>query len=243
MRAAIDGDIVLYSVCFAAKDDPFEYAAHSAKKMCTELMRCLSVSGAELYLTGKGNYREALGTEAFPYKGNRVSEKPPHYAELKQWMIDKLGAELVEGEEADDRLGIDGYAGTHIVCTLDKDLMGVPSWNYNWRTKELRQISPEDADRFFYKQLLTGDSTDNIPGLHKRLGKKVMKRVWEPLSEMYNPEEMYAYVHSVYSAAYEEVGMCLDDRDEVLTDWLTRQGQQLWIRRTEGEVWLPPSVA
>ena len=35
--------------------------------------------------------------------------------------------------------------------------------------------------------------------------------------------------------------MCLDEMDEVLDDWLTRIGGQLWIRRAEGEVYATPS--
>ena len=161
-----------------------------------------------------------------------------HTGQLRD-MQETLGAILVEGEEADDRIGIDGYAGTHIICTLDKDLDMIPGWHFNFRKKELYTVNPEDGDRFFYKQLLTGDATDNIPGLFKRLGKKVTKKVWEPLDEMYDPAEMFEYVRNVYIQQAEDITAPVTTTD--IDNWLLKQGRQLWIRRTEGEMWEFPN--
>jgi len=102
-------------------------------------------------------------------------------------------------------------------------------------------ISPEDADRFFYKQMLTGDATDNIPGLFKRLGKKATKPLYEPLDTMDTPEEMYAHVRAIYSDAYDDVGMCLDEKEQVLDTWLMKTGRCLWIRRHQNEMWEFPN--
>jgi 5'-3' exonuclease len=43
----------------------------------------------------------------------------------------------------------------------------IPGNHYNPRTKSLYQVSEEYAERFYWKQILTGDSVDNIPGLPK----------------------------------------------------------------------------
>lgn len=239
MRASVDGDIILYSVAFAAKDDSLAYACRSVRSAITTIMQTLNVEGADVYLTGKGNYREQYGDVQYPYKGHRTKEKPDHFAGLSQYMQDTLGAILVEGEEADDRMGIDGYAGTHIICTLDKDLDMIPGWHYNFKRKDLYTVSPEDGDRFFYKQMLTGDATDNIPGLFKRLGKKVTKKVWEPIEEMYDPAEMFEYVRGVYLQQAEDIVAPVTATD--VDGWLLKQGRQLWIRRTEGEMWEFPN--
>lgn len=241
MRWGVDGDIILYSVAFAAKDDPISFACRSARTACENIMRDLQADGCELYLTGDGNYRMELGCDAYPYKGNRKAEKPTHYAELKRYMVDTLGAEVVEGEEADDKMGWMACTQGHGIATLDKDLYGVPGWHWNWRKKELFNVSPEDADRFFYKQLITGDATDNIPGLFKRLGKKATKTVLDPLEDMTYAKDMYAYVRKVYEEAFDAVGMCLDEREQILDDWLLRQGRQLWIRREPQQMWSFPN--
>lgn len=246
MRVAVDGDMVLYAVAFAAKDDPISYACTSARSFIERIMHRLGVDGADVYLSGKDNYRAEYGSDVYPYKGNRTQEKPDHYAELKRFMIDKLDAIETTGEEADDRLGIDAVQHGSIIATLDKDLNGVPGWHYRWGTQHkedmLYEVSPEDADRFFYQQLITGDATDNIPGLFKRLGKKATAKLLIPIAEMTYPEEMYQHVYNVYSDAYFQIGMCLDEADEVVSDWLLKQGRQLWIRRQENELWSPPSI-
>ena len=235
MRWGVDGDILLYSVAFAAKDDPVEYALKSIRTACESVMYDLNAEGIEIYLTGTGNYRFKVDTN---YKGNRASdEKPLHFHALKEYMVDKLGAIVINGEEADDAMGIAAVQKGYGIATLDKDLDGVPGLHYNWKKREVYWVSPENADRFFHKQLLTGDPTDNIPGLFRRLGKKALKATYEPLEEMDDPAEMYAHVRSIYSDAYDQVGMCLDEKEEVLDNWLRQSGRCLWIRRSEGELW------
>lgn len=240
MRWGVDGDILLYSIAFAAKDDPLPYACKSMRSACEDIMYKLGASGIDIYLTGGGNYRMEYGDEEYPYKGTRKAEKPAHFYGLKEYMIETLGAVLIEDQEADDQLGIDAVQKGSGIATLDKDLNCIPGWHYNWRKDTVYLVSPEDADRFFYTQLLTGDATDNIPGLFKRLGRKVTAAIKEPLEEMDTPEEMYAYVRQVYSDAYDKVGMCLDDKEEVIDGWLLKQARCLWIRRKEEEMWNAP---
>ena len=50
-----------------------------------------------------------------------------------------------------------------VICSTDKDLRTVPSLNYNISTKLLQTITPDIANYNFWKQILIGDSTDNIP--------------------------------------------------------------------------------
>jgi len=35
--------------------------------------------------------------------------------------------------------------------------------------------------------------------------------------------------------------MCVDEKEEILDDWLLRQGRQLWIRREPEQMWEFPS--
>lgn len=238
MHWGVDGDIILYSVAFAAKDDPVEYALKSTRSACEQIMYDVNADSITVYLTGSGNYRAQI---AHDYKGNRKStEKPEHYGAIKEYMIETLGAVLIEGEEADDALGYGACTQGHGIATLDKDLDGVPGVHYNWKRKEVYYVSPEDADRFFYKQMLTGDATDNIPGLFRMTGKKASKKFYEPLETMDSPAEMYAHVRAIYSDAYDSVGMCPDDKDEVIDGWLLKIARCLWIRREPGQMWEVP---
>lgn len=242
MRWGVDGDVVLYAVSYAARNEPVAYACRSARSMIEGIMHTINAEGCHIWLTGDNNYRFQYGCDAYPYKGHRKdSEKPEHYYDVKDFMVSNLGAVVVNGIEADDQLGIDAVQHGFGIATIDKDLLGVPGWHYNWMQRKAQLISPEDADRFFYRQLLTGDATDNIPGLYKRVGIKATATILDPIQFMSEPAHMYDYVRDVYMNGFIKVGMLLNQADEIVDDWLLRQGRQLWIQRAPNETWNPPT--
>ena len=114
-------------------------------------------------------------------------------------MINEYDAELQVGQEADDALSIAACTLGHGIATIDKDLDGCPGWHYNWAKENIYYVTEVEANRFFYTQMLTGDSTDNIPGLFKRTGKKAMAKVKAPLAELTDPADMYAYVGGMWT--------------------------------------------
>ena len=236
----IDGDIVCYAVGFAAEGDPLAHALHSTKRMLQDIINDCGEEGI-IYLTGKTNYRTEVAAEEFPYKGNRSNaSKPRHLKAIREYMVEQFDAIVSDGEEADDLLGIGAVQHGHGIATIDKDLLGVPGHHWNWKKREYCVMSEVEADRFFYKQLLSGDSTDNIPGLFKMVNMKATKKITSPLEEMTTPAAMYEHVRSVYMDGYNKIGMCLDEADDVVDGWLLRQAQCLWIRRDVGEMWSPP---
>ena len=79
---------------------------------------------------------------------------------------------MVEGEEADDQLSIRCALKGDTIATIDKDLNNTAGWHYNWQKDDLYCVGKIEADRNFYRQLLVGDSTDNIPGLFRITGTK-----------------------------------------------------------------------
>jgi len=237
----IDGDILLYEVGFASNDDPVEFACHSLRQRVQGVMDGCECKQAQLFLTGSTNFRNELSDT---YKGNRTNvDKPVHFEALKRYAIEALDAIVSENEEADDLLGIYAVRDGWGIASLDKDLDCVPGWHYVWKGKRegVYLVTEVDADRFFYTQMLTGDATDNIPGLYKMVGVKALAKTKAPIQDMTDPTEMYQYVRSVYAEGYDKVGLCPDEKETVLDDWLTRIGGQLWIRRAEGEVYATPS--
>ena len=238
MRWAIDGDIICYAVGFASNDDPVEYALRSARTAVEKIVYTLSADGADIYLTnGPDNYRFDIDPN---YKGNRSgAPKPVHIQAIREFFVDQMDAVMCYGQEADDAMGIAATQHGHGIATLDKDLDGIAGVHYNWKKGRVYYVNPEAADQFFYKQMLTGDSTDNIPGLFKRTGAKAMKKVVEPLAYMDEPAEMFAHVKQVYVDAVADKVMSSDESD--IDRWLLQQGQCLWIRRRENEMWEFPN--
>ncbi len=240
----IDGDIIVYSVGFASEAAPVAFALHSVKVMVQDILDSCGAKNGIVYLTGDDNYRIQHAHPDFPYKGNRKdSKKPRHIGAIRDYMVEHMDAVVAEGEEADDLLGIGAVQHGHGIATLDKDLNGIEGYHYNWKKKEVYVVSPESADIFFYKQLLTGDATDNIPGLYKMVGVKATQKVIEPLYELETPEEMYAYVRDQYLIGYDKVGMCPDERETIVDNWLSHIGKCLWIRREAGELWDDPTAS
>lgn len=130
----------------------------------------------------KPNYREEVAVSK-PYKGTRTQEKPFHRDNLRAYMIANYDYRIANGCEADDILCIDGHKNPNlIICTRDKDLRMVEGKHYGWPCGKQPQFGPKNVDyigeinlvkkdikgwgiKFFYSQLITGDSVDNIGGL------------------------------------------------------------------------------
>jgi len=171
-----------------------------------------------VYLTGKGNFRETLTDN---YKENRKdADKPLMFKEFKQWLIDTHGAVVIEGREADDELATQGYLSEDsVICTLDKDLKMVPGNHYNWTRNESTKVTPATGDKWFFKQLLMGDPTDNIIGL-KGIGPKTADKLIDPLD---STEEMLKVCQEQY------------ELKEISEDMLVLNGHLLWMQRTGPE--------
>lgn len=162
MKALIDGDILVYRVGYTTMEEPLGIAL---ARMDTAVENILDETGCqefEVFITStdKSNYRFNLYPE---YKANRKQPKPTWYEELRLHLKDVYKAAEVFGMEADDAMGI-AQSGETVLCTIDKDLDQIPGQHYDFVKEVHYEVCKEDAERFFYFQLLTGDRTDNVPG-------------------------------------------------------------------------------
>jgi len=139
---------------------------------------------------------------------------------------------VAENEEADDLLAIEQTRlGPHdsIILSIDKDLDQVPGLKYNFMHNIGYDVVQKQADYNFCAQLLTGDTTDNIPGLPK-VGPKTAAKILHGL-ETY--DEMMEEVTRQYQ---------IRAGQEDWYGYLVEQGQLLWIRREPGQMWSPPEA-
>ena len=204
----------------------------------------------QLYLTGGGNFRERVATIK-PYKGNRPSEKPHHYERVREYLLKFRNATLIEGMEADDAVSIEqwkGYKKTYfdvygrhrydfeeyrelkelrardtgtVLCSIDKDLDMVPGWHYDWLKKKRYWIDEIDGLRSFYKQLLTGDTVDNIPGL---FGVGKSSTLIKHLNDFTTELDMYISVRTQYEKRF---------GSGYWWQFLLENAQLLWMLREE----------
>src|SRR5690606_41714779 len=81
-------------------------------------------------------YREL---RSFPTRrSSDLARKPYWYDEIRDYLIRRWGAEVVDGQEADDAIGIAAWNSYKecpeysIIASIDKDLRMIPGYHYNW---------------------------------------------------------------------------------------------------------------
>lgn len=222
-----DADYLIYRVGFAVNDtEPLEYALATVKASINKVLDTLQPSGYRLFLSGKGNFREEIAVTQV-YKGNRdPADRPYYYQEIKDYLVNVWGAELVDGMEADDICGIEQWKckdRSTIIVGQDKDLRMIPGWHYNPVKDEMKYINLPDANEWFFIQMLMGDRTDNIPGI-SGIGEKTAPKLLAPCNK--SVVDMQQVVMREYRKAF---GDDADRRYKEISNLL-------WIRREEGQV-------
>jgi 5'-3' exonuclease len=158
--ALIDGDIIVYRVGYTTDEEWIARAR--VRETIEKILRSTDATDYEIWLSDSGeNWRLKL----FPrYKANRTQPKPVLQEYIQNLLLDKWGAEVAWGQEADDALGIRAVSlkNEGIICSIDKDLKQIPGRHYDFVKEEFSNVTEWQGLFTFYKQCLTGDSTDNI---------------------------------------------------------------------------------
>jgi hypothetical protein len=223
--------------------DPLGHILHSAKNMLNG-----AIEKAEekfdghtvtpvVYVDGDGNFRNRIATIR-PYKGNRVSAKPVAFVDIKDYLVDQWGAQIVYDQESDDQMAIDsGLYEFPVICSVDKDMLQVPGWHLN-PNKGWKRISGAEGLLRLYVQAAQGDATDNIGGAYK-VGPKKAQAVFFPLKGT-NELVLWEALVEVYDETIEKYGV--DTYFGLTAEEAALENMRLvYLRRTEGEIWVPPS--
>ncbi len=224
MIALIDSDILCYRVGAVTEEENGDTAIETMAVYLEDMLMfdLLDCDEHELFLTGRQNFRFDVAVTA-PYKGNRKDvKKPKHLPLLREYLQVSWGASVSDGQEADDDIAMRAteLAGDGLIVSIDKDFMQVAGWHYNFVKKIKKEVTPEDGLRFFYKQILMGDSADNIKGIH-RVGEVTATKM---LAELTTEKEFYA-------CCVEAMG----------AERVLENGRLLWLRRSANQMWEPPN--
>jgi 5'-3' exonuclease len=225
----IDGDIFCYRAACACETDAqvsLENATAQVKRAFNSILTDVLMRYPEhdyiLYLTGGGNFRHDVAVTA-PYKGNRKGAKPLLLPAIREYAIGYWEAVMIEGEEADDAIAT-AASSAHlnddpIMVSIDKDFDQVAGMHYNFVKKEEYFVSSEIGLKSFYKQILTGDSIDNIIGVDG-IGA--------------------GGAHELIGNCRKETDMWDICEDQLGYDRALENARLLWLRRTAGQMWMPP---
>lgn len=107
----------------------------------------------------------------------------------------------MKGIEADDALAIANKyltdRGIHnVIVTFDKDLMQVPGLHYNpYKSDSVFEVDGLQGFKNLWRQVITGDITDNIPGVSHAIKETATGRYNKEISEstLASKEKMKAY--------------------------------------------------
>lgn len=157
---------------------------------------------------------------------------------------------------------------TTVCASVDKDLKNTPGLHFNLDSSDTPELISElDAARNFYQQLLKGDkTTDNIPGcqgLSKKIAEKYKVRKIRTIGDKgaenllidcQTPLDMYLRCKEVYSAWYSEQegwddetqtyqykGWNGEDYEKTIDELIKEQADLLWMERSKGDRWNPPT--
>ena len=217
MMLYIDADILIYRVAYGCEGLDLLEAVEAMDSLIKTIIDKFPKEDPILVLSPKGvTFRHAIAVTQ-PYKGNRAKrEKPQYYSELRQYLMEEKGAVMADdGLEADDYIGIHTIRKTDIICTIDKDLYMIPAKaHYNFVKDEMKKI--KRPAYYFWKQMIVGDSTDNIKGI-TGLGEKKAEKLLDKL----RTKEMR---HAVEEEYKREFGDGWKQRFE-------ENGHLLWILR------------
>lgn len=185
--------------------------------------------------------RERIATVK-PYKGTRKNAKPFHFDNLTAYILANYNCRVSNGLEADDLMCIEQYSrlkdGDTIICTRDKDLRQCPGWQFGWECGKQASFGPTLVDnkgtlefrngelkgtgtKFFFAQMLIGDTVDNIPGCPK-IGPV---KAFNILSECNTKREHERAIIKAYKKAY----------PNNYRDMIEEQSKLLWMIRELNE--------
>lgn len=230
-KVLIDGDIIAYRAAFSTQDlFPSDAIKKTDELISFIIEECIGIpfaspSDFQVYLTGAGNFRYAIA-KSHEYKGNRkATEKPIHLSVTRGYLTDNYGAITSSGEEADDLIAKEAAALNYhcVVASIDKDMLQIPCWHYNFGRGEWSKVEPFQGIKFFYSQILTGDRADNIVGLNG-IGPVKAEKL---LSNCETEKSLWDAVVKAYSG----------DKERVIEN-----ARLLWLRRYSGQVWEPPEL-
>lgn len=221
--------------------DPLRFCKNKIKNRIAKIINKFKPRAIKLFISPAdgSNFREHIATTRI-YKGNRVSEKPHYYNELRDYLVNVWKAEIATGQEADDACAIWALEKKAIIVSNDKDLiLGIPGLKYNFIKDELIETTAKQSYYGFCLQVLTGDQSDNIPGCPmigevKAKGHLNIINLGKDSSSAYFTR-LFNKIQEVYNI---QCSKYLQYSPNEIAEYLHEQASLLWIRRKPEDSYL-----
>ena len=212
MIALVDSDIVAYRCAASAEGEEPGIALARVDELMERILFNTNADSYRAFIGGKDNFRYKYNPQ---YKANRTQPKPIHLQACRDWLVSEWKAEIVNGMEADDALGINQTTET-VICSIDKDLRQIPGQHFNFVKLDWTEVDEYTSHYNLYRQFIEGDKSDNIIGMYGMGPKRAEKELYG-----LHPDEMFNRVRELYQ----------DDKRMLMN------GHCLYIWRKENDVW------
>jgi hypothetical protein len=279
----IDADCVAYWAAAGCDEMVVDAAYKKVRDRMIMITDQIQTDEIRCYLTGKNNFRNKIATyqmykgNRYDKDGNRIKPQPKWLPQAREYILANYNSTLCDGYEADDALAMAqvkcnaSQGWESIISSIDKDLLIIPGWHHDMNSgyvqhvTELGQLEIDikkkvrgNGLKFFYAQLLMGDSADWIPGLPKVTPE--MKERFDGIKRLGGCGQMAAY-HVMHDADSEQelfnrAMWCYKtywNGEHWYENWrtgeqvcptamemLTEQGRLLWMMREPDTLWEPP---
>lgn len=178
----IDADSIIFKIAFDKKQTPEDIEQYGdqtlrtfddVKKQYDEyvdiILKNIRSTHYKLLFTQR-SFRYSINSDYKKTRQDKPFEKPKHFDALKEYALSRKDALVASNLEADDLVGIIAYWATNtekqlVIVGWDKDLYQIPGIHYNPTKNEIYVINVEESEYLLWKQVLSGDSTDNIQGI------------------------------------------------------------------------------
>lgn len=191
MYILIDADTMIFAS--AVTSDTIEEAQDkfrwSYRHLMNDIMNSYEPDGVYIFSGSRGNFRKLITTD---YKANRKKQElPEHLFALHNHVKTEYKSIVGYGVETDDMIASYWYRtqlnvgrDNVMIVAVDKDYLQFPCLYYNYKKKELLDITEEQAMYNFYEQMVVGDTADNVNYL-KGYGKAYAKKLFEGCNTRY----------------------------------------------------------
>ncbi len=188
----VDGDYMAY---WAGGIDELPICRQVALNKIEQLQFASQSESVIVHLTHEASTKadRYIIAETKPYQAQRSGKgKPQHWAAMRAYLsagCEAFRAKVWTNREADDgmaycaRLAAVDKSDLNAIASKDKDLRMLPGVHVNWDDCEITTVPLEHFSvldskgkqyglKWFWLQMLQGDTADNIPGLPKYINSK-----------------------------------------------------------------------
>lgn len=234
----IDADYLAYYASGNDECEPGRARQNAFDRIEQTRLRCGAESVvAHLSASGCTKAHRFIIATVKAYQGQRnASRKPKNWAYLREVLETyegpKFKTKVWVTREADDGIAYCAHQGNAVISTRDKDMRMLPGLHINWMDYTLTEVPPGAYDvigvdglqygaKWYWLQLLQGDTADNIPGLPRLFGQTCGdKRAEKYLAGTTGIEDAYDRVQAAYEDHY----------GALWADALIEQAGLLWLR-------------